>query len=628
MDDFKFPWFVEHEDPAAIYKNEDFIVLDYETDNEDMGSALNYNNDIFCGCWLVVRREKGKVVTVEKKEIIGGIYDFSDLLDDIKTVGFVVAQNAKMEAQWLKRSGAELRDILFYDTMLGAWVLDGNRKRLRNLNALAKRYKLKGKTDYVSDLVHMGVSVRDLNPDWVVGYCHDDVWLTYQVFMNQIKEIDERKVWHLVHVRNLTCAVLSDIEFEGLTLDPVLVQQEYNKAVDTVERLGAELAEMTGGINLGSPKQLAAYIYDSLGFDELTKKGKPDRTEAGGRQTGAKVLAKLKATTAEQQRFLDLYKTYNKQVSLLEKNLEYFQLTCEQRNCQFKANLRQAVVQTGRLSSTGIPVKFEGKKKTKSVQMQNLPRELKKLIWSGDDDWLIGEYDSAQVEFRVAVDMAQDPVGIEEVTTGVDIHSFTAKVLTDAGEPTTRQDAKASTFRPLYGGASGSKAIMAYCEFFKEKYKSLSKMQRDWAMTCVDRKEFTTPYGMTFFFPDTKMHPKTQYINNTTSIYNFPVQGFATGEIIPIALVHFWHRTRDKNIKVFATIHDSIAVRVHKDSVEEAEAIAKQSLTLDVYKFLEKVYKYKMTVPLGLGAKVSRNWANTKDESKYDIFPDGTVVER
>lgn len=169
--------------------------------------------------------------------------------------------------------------------------------------------------------------------------------------------------------------------------------------------------------------------------------------------------------------------------------------------------------------------------------------------------------------------------------------------------------------------------MQAYCEYFKDKYKALSKMQSDWAYTCLDKGQFTTPYGMTFFFPDTKMM-KSGYITNTTSIYNFPVQGFATGEIIPIALIHFWHRAKGKNIKVFATIHDSIAVRVHKDSVKEAEEIAKQSLTLDVYRFLERVYKYKMTVPLGLGAKVSRNWADTKEETKYDIFPDGTIVDR
>lgn len=79
---------------------------------------------------------------------------------------------------------------------------------------------------------------------------------------------------------------------------------------------------------------------------------------------------------------------------------------------------------------------------------------------------------------------------------------------------------------------------------------------------------------------------------------------------------------------MFATIHDSIAVRVHKDSVQEAEEIAKKALTLDVYRFLDRVYNYTMTVPLGLGAKVSRNWAATKDEKKWDIYPDGTEIER
>lgn len=65
--------------------------------------------------------------------------------------------------------------------------------------------------------------------------------------------------------------------------------------------------------------------------------------------------------------------------------------------------------------------------------------------------------------------------------------------------------------------------MQAYCEYFKDKYKALSKMQSDWAYTCLDKGQFTTPYGMTFFFPDTKMMAKTGYITNTTSIYNFPV---------------------------------------------------------------------------------------------------------
>src|SRR5690606_31564721 len=136
---------------------------------------------------------------------------------------------------------------------------------------------------------------------------------------------------------------------------------------------------------------------------------------------------------------------------------------------------------------------------------QNIPRGYKKLSWAGEKGWVVGEFDSAQLEFRVGVDMANDPVGTDEIENGVDIHSLTAKVLTEAGEPTTRQDAKAKTFRPLYGGSSGSKALQDYCVFFKQKYAGVAEMQRTWTLKCADKKQYTTPYGMIFYFPDTKM---------------------------------------------------------------------------------------------------------------------------
>jgi len=633
MNDNLIPWFVKEEFPEQIYTTKDYLVLDFETDNLDFGSALNPDNDLFCACWLIVR---GGVV-VEKKQIIGGIYDYSELLEDIASVDFIVAQNLKFELQWLKRCGLELRDVLGYDTMLAAWVIDGNRKRARDLNSLAKRYKIKGKLDIVSVLIKLGVNVRDINPDWVLEYCHQDVATTLGVFLGQQAELTVRKQWHLAHVRNLTCSVLADIEFEGLTLDKDRVLEEYNKAVEVVERLGAELAVVTGGINLGSPKQVAVFLYETLRFDEVVDhRGKPVRTGKDAKATAAPVLMKLKATTEQQREFLRVYKEYNKQASLLEKNLQYFQLTCEQRDCTFYGNIKQGVVQTGRLASSGIAILFKGLKKAKSVQLQNIPRQFKRLFWSGFEDWDIGEYDSAQLEFRVAVDMAKDKVGTEEIVSGVDVHTFTAQVLDANRDPeisslptakAKRQESKKHTFKPLYGGGSGSDAVVAYCNYFKDKYKDISEMQRTWALKCVDKQQFTTPYGMRFYFPGTKMQARG-YIKNTTSIYNFPVQGFATGEIIPIALVYFWHRLRNTQARIFGTIHDSIVVRQHKDAKEEVAAIAQQALTLDVYEFLSRVYKYEFSLPLGLGAKVSKYWSDTDEEIKMDVFPDGRVEDR
>lgn len=628
MTDNNLPWFLLHRSPEELYTTGRFLVLDWETDEEENGSALHEPNDIVLGCWQVVEFD-GTVIKSAHK--FGGIYEQQELLDDIASVDFVVAQNAKFEAQWLKRCGLELRDVLFYDTMLAQWVIDGNRKGKgyeRSLSALSKKYGVPGKIDLVSQLIKNGVPTRNIHPQWLLEYCYADVEATKRVFFKQQDVLTRQRQWPLVHTRNLACAALADIEFEGLHLDPDRVRAEYIKTVSLRDELGAELAKMTGGINLSSPKQLGVFLYDTLGFKEVKDhRGKPIRTGKGERSTNAKVMADLHARTPEQERFLELYKKYNKQESLLEKNLEYFKLTCEQKGSRFFGLLRQGVVQTGRLAGTGIPVKFEGLKKAKSVQFTNLPREYKKLFWAGEEGWVIGEFDSSQLEFRVGIDMSNDPVGTEEIESGVDVHSFTSKVLTEAGEPTDRQNSKQYTFKPMYGGGRGTPAVEAYCEYFKNKYEGMSSMQRSWVLKCADKKQFTTPYGMIFYFPDTKTQ-RSGYITNTTSISNYPIQGFATGEIIPIALVYFWHRSRGLPIRIFNTIHDSIATKIKEGYEEVATEIAKQALTLDVYEHLDRVYNYQFKVPLGLGGKISKHWGDTNEEVKFDIWPDGKTIQR
>lgn len=622
------PWFLTVDNPADIYLNETYLVLDFETDTEQKGSALLESNDLVLACWQIVDPEGNVLKTAA---IEGGIYAMAELLDDISKVAFVVAQNAKFEAQWLKRCGLDLHDVLFYDTLLAEWVLHGNRQGkgfARSLGNMAKRYGVPGKKDIVASLIAMGVSTRDIHPAWLLEYCHADVEACKNVFRAQQDRLNKTNQWHLVHTRNLTLAVLADVEFEGLSLDPKRVDDEFRRVAGELQTLGAELAVMTGGINLGSPKQLAVFLYDVLKFAEVKDhKGNPIKTGKGARSTNSKIMADLKIKTDEQRAFFDLYKRYNKAASLLEKNLDYFQLTCEQRDSRFLGLYKQGVVQTHRLASSGIPTLFVGRKLPKSVQLQNIPREYKKLFCSGDDDYEVAEFDGSQLEFRVAVDMGHDEVGLAEIETGVDIHAFTAKVLTDAGEPTSRQDAKAKTFRPLYGGGSGTKAVQEYCEYFKDKYKGISDTQRSWAIKCADKGQFTTPYGMVFYFPDTKMQ-RSGYITNSTNIYNYPVQGFATGEIIPIVLVYFWHRTRNLPVRIFATIHDSIAVKIKRGHFDEVMEIAKQSFTLDVYDYLLRVYKYRFRVPLGLGAKVSTHWGDTKEEIKFDVWPDGREEQR
>ena len=108
------------------------------------------------------------------------------------------------------------------------------------------------------------------------------------------------------------------------------------------------------------------------------------------------------------------------------------------------------------------------------------------------------------------------------------------------------------------------------------------------------------PWGMEFFWPDTKV-THTGYITNTTSICNYPVQSFATAEIIPVGLIYFWHRIACNDLKMFLvnTIHDSIIAEIPEEEQEIFNELAVQCLTHDVYQYLDTVYDIKFDVPQG-----------------------------
>ena len=117
---------------------------------------------------------------------------------------------------------------------------------------------------------------------------------------------------------------------------------------------------------------------------------------------------------------------------------------------------------TQHVTSTG---RFSGR----NPNMQNMPRggtfPVKRVFVSRFDGGQILEADFAQLEFRVAAFLSQDEVAMEEVRTGFDVHSYTAKIISDAGQPTSRQVAKMHTFAPLYG-ASGYGRTRAEAEYY------------------------------------------------------------------------------------------------------------------------------------------------------------------
>lgn len=624
--EWKAPWFLTERGIDAYIEGDDYVVLDFETTNRTHGLAIDKSNHLVLACWTTVRKGVST-----NKYVFGDEYAMRSLLVDVRAAKFVVAHNAKFELQWLARCGLDLRDVLVFDTMVMEWVINGNKKVPYNLEDTGRRYGLGGKESLVSNLIKYGECPSVIPQSWLLKYCIKDVELCHKLYLKQREKLTNLDLWHIALSRNVTVPVLADIEMQGLQLDKEMVYAEELRLQQLADEAGARLDEITGGINVGSPKQLAKFLFDTLGFaPPVDQRGEVIKTATGGISTAAASLRSLKASTPEQEQFLKQYEIYNNAVTLLSKNISFFKQVCDHFDGVFYGSLNHCRTSTHRLASSGIEMLIPGQKKASKAQIQNLPRQYKKLFTAHDPDYVVLEADGAQLEFRVAADIGHDKQAESDIINGVDIHSFTAQVLVDAGDPfflsldpkDRRQNAKSRTFAPLYGGNGQTPAEQEYAKAFRKKYNGIASTQANWTLTVADRKQLVTPYGLIFYWPDAKIH-KSGYVSYTTEIYNMPIQGFATAEIIPIALVHFWHRVRGMRVQIFNTIHDSIVSRVHKDDVEEVMKLSKIALTQDVYRFLREVYNYQFKVPLGVGMKVAKNWGTSKDEHVWDVWPNG-----
>ena len=249
--------------------------------------------------------------------------------------------------------------------------------------------------------------------------------------------------------------------------------------------------------------------------------------------------------------------------------------------------------------------------------MQNMPRggtfPVKKVFVSRFDGGKVMEADFAQLEFRTAAYLSQDEVAIEEVSTGFDVHSYTAKVISDAGQPTSRQDAKAHTFAPLYGatGYGRTKAEAEYYTHFTKKYQGVADWHSRLAKEAVNTQKITTPSGREFAFPDV-VRKSTGRVSHFTQIKNYPVQSFATADIVPIALLHIDELLEGMQSCIVNSVHDSIVIDVHPE--EETQVInVIEATNKALPELITLRWGVDFNVPLLLEAKIGPNWLDTKD---------------
>lgn len=271
----------------------------------------------------------------------------------------------------------------------------------------------------------------------------------------------------------------------------------------------------------------------------------------------------------------------------------------------------QTVARTGRLSSS-------------KPNFQNQPKDrkfpIRKCVISRFKNGLITECDFSGLEFVVAGELSRDPQIISDILSGKDIHGQTAAIVhKKVGEPINwkddahkhiRNEVKPYTFAPLYGGQGANEPdhIKKYFQEFFNIYKRHGEWQVEQMDSVMTRGFIRTPSGREYRFPGTRRLQGNR-TTNSTAIVNYPVQGFATGDIVPLACIRAYREMKKRNLKsrLILTVHDSIVVDTHPDERKDVYEILVWATTGCPIEIKER-WNYDMVLPLNSEVSQGINW--------------------
>ena len=131
------------------------------------------------------------------------------------------------------------------------------------------------------------------------------------------------------------------------------------------------------------------------------------------------------------------------------------------------------------------------------------------------------------------------------------------------------------------------------------------------ATEALEKRMITTPSGRQFAFPDVERR-RNGTVSHFTQIKNYPVQSFATADIVPLILIQIENRLSQLQSCIVNSVHDSIVIDVHPDEIQKVIHVIKL-VNSSITESINSEFKIEFNVPLLLESKIGDNWLDTKD---------------
>ena len=414
------------------------------------------------------------------------------------------------------------------------------------------------------------------------------------------KELEESGLMKLYKAVEMPLIpVLADMEATGVKVDPAQLAEYRSQLASELDTIEAEARSLAGEpqLNLSSPKQVGAVIYEKLALDPKAKKG----GRSGAYPTDEETLAGL----PNKHPFVDKVLEYRGLKKLISTYLDPLPALMDPRDGKVHTTFNQALTATGRLSSS-------------KPNLQNIPvrtaqgREIRKAFVPSDPEGFIISADYSQIELRLMAVLSGDPALVEGFNHGADIHADTASRIfhTPLAEvtPEQRRQAKVANFGIIYGisafglaqrmGISRSESKNFIEQYFTH-YPKVKEYMESAVASAREKGYVETIFGRKRYLPDISSRNQVVRSLAERNAINAPIQGSAA-DIIKMAMINVYKRLEEGGFK------SKMVLQVHDELVFDAVPGEVESLMKMVREEMEGVCR--LSVPLTVECDYGKNW--------------------
>ena len=392
--------------------------------------------------------------------------------------------------------------------------------------------------------------------------------------------------------------VLADMEYCGVRIDTDMLAaygQELGKQLAVIE---ARIREETGepGLNVSSPVQLGAVLFDRMKLDLKARKNKK-----GNYSTDEETLTALK----DRHPVIGDILQFRAVKKIISTYIEPFPTLIDPRDGRVHTTFNQALTATGRLSSThpnlqNIPIRTE------------MGREIRKAFVPSEPGRVIISADYSQIELRLMAAISGDADMIDAFRHGRDIHTATAakvfKVSEEEVTPEQRRRAKTANFGIIYGiSAFGlsqrldipRKEASELIEEYFRHYPAIADYMERTKAEAREKGYVSTIFGRRRYIKDIGSRNATVRGFAERNAINAPIQGSAA-DIIKMAMNRVAAALKDGDYRT------RMILQVHDELVFDAPADEAAAVMELVCREMESVVE--LAVPLTVECGSGANW--------------------